>query len=507
MHINSNFITRLNQLLGCSLPDIQVKGICIDSREVKPDFCFLALAGQKVHGSTFNDLAVAKGASLILVDTNEQELHAQQSLIDGKTVCLFVCGLNQLAGEIAALFYRPTDKTMALIGVTGTNGKTSVCEMIYQLAENLNQKAAYMGTLGVKYQAQLAQTGLTTPDAVKVQRYLAEFAEHDCQLAAMEVSSHAVVQHRIAGCQFNQVVFTNLSHDHLDYHQTMQAYFEAKASLFLQNPTALQVINTDSEYGQKLFNQLHAVVDSDKLFAVGLNAEHFSNNYLKLVTAEQLPNGFSLTVEVQLPATNSVLQQTFKLPLIAQFNVENALLAIACMLNQGFELAQVAKAAGLLKPVAGRMEVFTTAKNVNLIVDFAHTPDGLEKALTACKAHCSGDVWVVFGCGGDRDKQKRSKMGQIAALLADKIILTNDNPRTESPEAIVEQIIAGIQAKDYQVEFDRKNAIKLALANANSQDCILVAGKGHETYQEFANGKVNYNERLYVAELAAEVAA
>lgn len=500
--VSANLRSQLEQLLGIQIPAVELKGVSADSRRIKSDDCFLALSGHQVHGSSFNDLAIANGASLILSDTHEPELHGQHSELASGVCCILVCGLNQLAGPVAGLFYNQPSHLLSLIGVTGTNGKTSVCEMICQLAGSLMQNAGYIGTLGVKYQGKTVETGMTTPDAVSLQAYLGDFVDHGCKLAAIEVSSHAAIQNRSSGCQFKTLAFTNLSHDHLDYHQTMQAYFEAKASLFINNLTATHVININSLWGQKLVEKINQAATDAVIISVGKGADAFSSNYLKLKKFRQLSTGFVLNLEAKIGSQKQSFE--FELPLLAEFNIDNALVAIASLLSLDFDTQELAGAASQLKPVAGRMEVFTSAKNINLIVDFAHTPDGLEQALTACRNHCSGQLWVVFGCGGDRDKQKRAPMGEIADRLADKIVITNDNPRSESQSQIVAEISSGIKNKDYLIEFERKQAIKMAYQQAQTGDCILIAGKGHETYQEFSTGKVDYNERVYVANLAME---
>lgn len=494
---NSQFIELAKQLLGCELVDVKIEAMTCHSQQVTQNTCFLALAGHQVHGSVYNQDAADKGASLILCDTAEQEFHGQKSLI-GNTVCILVCGLNELAGELADLFYAQPSMQLSLVGVTGTNGKTSVCEMIYQLATQLDIKPAYMGTLGVKYKNELKQTGLTTPDAVSLQGYLADFVQADCELAAIEVSSHAVVQHRVNGCQFDKLAFTNLSHDHLDYHQTMAQYFSAKADLFLQNPQACHLINTDHEYGQTLIRLLKTKQTTPDMLAVGRTASNYADKYLKLVSVSALAKGFKVDLEYSDGKTIEKAQGY--LSLIGEFNIENLLIAMASLLSPTIRLPQLIQAAEQLTPIAGRMEVFSV-NGINLVVDFAHTPDGLAQALAACRVHCQAQLWVVFGCGGDRDKNKRAEMGAIAQELADKIVLTNDNPRSESQTHIISDITRNMTQQNYQIELDRKQAIRFAYQNAKAGDYILIAGKGHETYQEFSDGKIDYNERAFVAEL------
>lgn len=494
---DNSFIELAEQLLGCELADVKIESMTCNSQQVTKNACFLALAGHQVHGSVYNQDAADKGASLILCETAEQEFHGQTIFID-QTVCILICGLNELAGELADLFYAQPSMQLSLVGVTGTNGKTSVCEMTYQLAKLVDVNPAYMGTLGVKYQNKLLQTGLTTPDAVSVHKYLADFVNADCELAAIEVSSHAVVQHRVNGCQFDKLVFTNLSHDHLDYHQTMAEYFEAKASLFLQNPQACHLINTDHEYGQKLIHLLQSNQPNADILALGRNAENFAGKYLKILSVHALATGFKLELEYNDGQKLETAQGI--LPLIGEFNIDNLLAAIASLLSPSVSLSRLMQAAEKLAPIAGRMENFNL-NDINLVVDFAHTPDGLAQALRACRAHCQAQLWVVFGCGGDRDKNKRAEMGAIAQELADKVVLTNDNPRSESQTHIINDITRNMTQNTYQIELDRKQAIRLACQHAQAGDYILIAGKGHETYQEFADGKTNYNEREFVAEL------
>jgi UDP-N-acetylmuramoyl-L-alanyl-D-glutamate--2,6-diaminopimelate ligase len=338
--------------------------------------------------------------------------------------------------------------------------------------------------------------------AIELHNYLRELAEQQHESCVIEVSSHALSENRVAGLDFTTVAFTNLSHDHLDFHGDMNTYYQAKKKLFNQSIAQHAVINVDDEYGQQLAEELSHEQPSLEITSVGLNdnvrnASRFVHAEIKQV----LTDGFKLQV------SNESTDCEMILPLLGQFNVSNALVVIGCLLAEGNALSTACQSLAKIRGIAGRMESYQAPNKPLVLVDFAHTPDGLKQALLATKQHCAGQVYVVFGCGGDRDQAKRPVMGAIAEQYADVCIITNDNPRTETPELIAEQIKAGFALPEQaQVILDRKHAISTAIEQASVHDIVLVAGKGHETTQEVGQIKLNYDERAFVQTLL-EVAA
>ncbi|EWH11196.1 UDP-N-acetylmuramoylalanyl-D-glutamate--2,6-diaminopimelate ligase [Catenovulum agarivorans DS-2] len=503
----------IEQIIQLNIPVDLITGLAMDSRQIKADYCFVALQGHQQHGLVYAEQASGRGANFILAETLDDKQHGKLSIVAGKP-CLSVYRLSRLTGVLASIQLDHPSHKLALVGVTGTNGKTTVSDMFTQLSLHFGKSAGYIGTLGCYWwdnnlDKHSAKQDLTTPDAFTLQQLLAKMV--DCQVAqvAIEVSSHALAQNRVSGSQFSAVAFTNLTHDHLDYHNSMQSYFACKQSLFLQNPNSFAVICTDNEYGEVLLNSVlkqRGEAAKQSVLAIGRNAAALHQQSWQVQSVIAQAGGFS--VEVELTDENNLKHSVqWQLPLIGEFNINNALTALAllqhvdkqilprCIHEQSQPLAQ-------LRACAGRMEVFSRKGKANIVVDFAHTPDALAQALKASRQHCQGQLWVVFGCGGDRDAQKRPEMGKIAAQLADHIVLSNDNPRSESPEKIVEDILSGIQQQQkVQIQLDRKLAIADTLAQAAENDLILVAGKGHETRQVLADGAIDYDERAYVKQV------
>ncbi|WP_017444407.1 UDP-N-acetylmuramoyl-L-alanyl-D-glutamate--2,6-diaminopimelate ligase [Gayadomonas joobiniege] len=482
-----------SQYLAIDLPAIKIIGIALDSRLVKPGDAFMALAGRQNNALDYADQAIANGAVIIFSDDKK----ASNKTKIGKIPVVYLPNLRKHVSYLAAIAYQQPAKHLYACAVTGTNGKTSVADFIYQLSLLSGQPAGYIGTLGAHTKKRQLKTGLTTPDAVKLQQILAGFVQESVELAAIEVSSHAIDQHRAAGVDFDALVFTNLSHEHLDYHGTIKNYFACKASLFSTHKNAAAVINMDDQWGQKLFIQLQADNPGRQLIAISCNPDQkqlpaclSANN----IQADEQGFSFDLHWQQQVAAV--------RLNLLGEFNISNLLQAIAVLLLKGHSLNKIAPLCSQLTATAGRMQSFKNKQQVFAVVDFAHTPDALEKALLACRLHCQKRVHLVFGCGGDRDTQKRPLMGEIAARLADSIYLSNDNPRSEDPKAIMNDILQGI-ADSERVSCipDRQQAIAAAVKNAQPQDWVLIAGKGHETEQIFAEQTSKYDERAFVSQL------
>lgn len=471
------------------IPAQPLRHLQIDSRQVGDGDVFFALPGHQQHGNAFIEQALTQGAALVITD------EAPAAFVEHPQVLVIADLVNQLQG-LAAQFYQHPANQMKLIAVTGTNGKSSTSCFVQQLAQQLHHNAAVIGTLGYGHPEKLTPLPNTTPHAVEIQKILANLLEQNHQLVAMEVSSHAIVQQRIEGLMFQVGVFTNLSRDHLDYHGSMEAYGAAKARLFTKHYCQQAVINVSDTFGAELAAECKL-----PFCAIGtLEACRQFDNYLAYSNVQPIAGGFSCTVHS--PEGDFEL----KLPLIGLFNIENALAAIAALSLCDYPVAALCQAASVLRAIPGRMEQFEFPHPLTLVVDFAHTPDALQLALEALRPHCRGHLWCVFGCGGDRDQGKRPLMASAAEGYADRIVITSDNPRHEDATQICQQISAGMSdTACYQIEPNREHAIKLALSEAQPNDIILVAGKGHETYQQIGDVFRDYDERAFIRQLQREM--
>ncbi|WP_114238829.1 UDP-N-acetylmuramoyl-L-alanyl-D-glutamate--2,6-diaminopimelate ligase [Dyella sp. C9] len=487
---------RLDQLLkGIAdtpgVGDIVVSGLALDSRQVRPGDAFFALRGTREHGIAFAPAAVARGARVVLAEAPAADA------ADVDVPVLWVDGLHGQVGEIAARFFGRPSESLTVIGVTGTNGKTSTVQLLAQALEQLGHRAATIGTLGAGLHGQISEGERTTPDAINVQGLLASFRDDGATHVAMEVSSHALEQGRVAAVAFDVAAFTNLTRDHLDYHGSMEAYGEAKAKLFGWPTLQAAAINIDDAFGRTLAAHLARGVQALRLSAEGDEAADVRAT--DVVTSAE---GLAFTLHTPWGS------QAVRSPLLGRFNVANLLAVVACLGALGESFERVVQAVQTLQPINGRMNrLGGHAGSPLVVVDYAHTPDALEQALAALRAHCEGRLICVFGCGGDRDAGKRPQMGAIAERLADRIIITDDNPRSEDGDHIVAQIVAGLDhPAQATVERDRAAAIELALGMALDGDVVLVAGKGHETYQEGPAGKRPFDD-LQVARHALETRA
>jgi UDP-N-acetylmuramoyl-L-alanyl-D-glutamate--2,6-diaminopimelate ligase len=461
---------------------IVVSDITLDSRAAVPGGLFLACKGRTSHGLKFAEQAVALGARAVLYEDSPDV--TTPNLSPGVFVAA-VPQLSQRASLIADRFFGAPSQALTMAGITGTNGKTTCAWLLAQALQFCGRPAAYMGTLGYGRPPAVTPTEHTTSDAVSVQRHLAALRSLGAECVCMEVSSHALDQDRVTGVRFNTAAFTNLTRDHLDYHGTMEAYGAAKARLFAWPSLANRIINVDDAFGQRLASQLspaRLVITTQKGAPAGGalgNAE-----YVRASRVTPDPAGLVIGVDSSWGPGELIVR------LIGEFNVDNVLTVLAVLLSWNIPLAQAMRALERCRAASGRMEMFGGRGLTPLaIVDYAHTPDALAKALSAARLHCRGQLRVVFGCGGDRDAGKRPLMGRIAAELADDIIVTDDNPRTEDPTRIVAEIVAGIVGgAPVVVEHDRALAIRMALQRSAPDDVVLVAGKGHEDYQIY--GKV-----------------
>ncbi|OOF13031.1 MULTISPECIES: UDP-N-acetylmuramoyl-L-alanyl-D-glutamate--2,6-diaminopimelate ligase [unclassified Salinivibrio] len=474
-------------------PSITVNRLTLDSRQVTSGDVFVAIAGHQVDGRRFIPAAIEAGAVAIVQQADDAmarlDWHHEVPVIS-------LPDLPTMLSALAARFYHDPQQRIGLIGVTGTNGKTTVSQLIAQWLDALNAPTAVMGTTGNGFIGRLQAAENTTGDAISIQAQLATFADQGAKHVAMEVSSHGLVQGRVASLAFDAAVFTNLSHDHLDYHGTLAAYAEAKKQLFsLGNP--LKVINADDKVGRQWLREWPEAI------AVALHADSLQHHVGPYVRATQIDFA---TDGVRVMVETSWGQGELNAALVGDFNVSNLLVSLATLLGLGYSLDALLATSDQLNAVIGRMEVFLAPDKPTMVVDYAHTPDALEKALIALRRHCRGKLWCVFGCGGDRDTRKRPVMARIAEQYADQAVLTNDNPRSEAPNAITDDMLAGMQAPDNAwVEHDRARALSRVMQAAKADDIVLVAGKGHEDYQVLADGKVHYSDRETVAALLKEL--
>ncbi len=470
----------------------QFSSITADSRQVRKGSLFLAYPGAVSDGRNYIAQAIARGATAVVW---EQAGFTWPS--DWSVTNLAVTNLKQQVGEIAAKYYQHPSQKLTMIGVTGTNGKTSVSQWLAQCLTKLGQKAAVLGTIGNGFVDTetnvLAEASNTTPDAILLQSMLADFVSRQAKAVVMEVSSHGLDQGRVNGVAFDVAVLTNLTRDHLDYHVTMEAYAAAKQKLFELDGLKVLVLNADDAFGQALEKSLST---QDKLvLTYGLEHGKVRGSQLKL-------NDAGLSMQVTTPAGDALLTA----PVLGRFNAYNLLAVLATLLALEVSLNDAIAAISQIKPVAGRMQQFGGANLPLVVVDYAHTPDALEKVLSTLREQLQAGAKLicVFGCGGDRDAGKRPLMGAIAGKFADSVIVTSDNPRSEDASAIIQEVI-GDNAKAYLIETDRASAIKLAIQSANKGDIVLVAGKGHENYQEIAGVKTPFDDALIAQEVLKNI--
>jgi UDP-N-acetylmuramyl-tripeptide synthetase len=456
-------------------------GITADSRHVKPGALFLAYPGTHSDGRNYIAQAIQAGASGVIWDDQDFEWQANWQVSN-----MPATHLKQQVGELAAEYYGHPSKKVSMIGVTGTNGKTSVSQWVAQCLTILGQKTAVLGTIGNGFvdmeAAALAESANTTPDAILLQSMLADYVSQQAKAVVMEVSSHGLEQGRVNGVAFDVAILTNLSRDHLDYHHTMEAYAAAKQKLFDWDGLRLSILNADDAFGQSLMKKLQQ--DNKPLMTYGLQQADVLGADLRL--HEQ-----GLSMQVTAPQGQAALHA----PVLGRFNAYNVLAVLTTLLALDISLEDAVAAIARIKPVTGRMQQFGGGALPLVVIDYAHTPDALEKVLTTLKEQNPAKLICVFGCGGDRDAGKRPLMGTIASKLADDVIVTSDNPRSEDPDMIIKQIVAGMQAS-YTIAPDREDAIKSAVESAHVGDIVLIAGKGHEDYQEIAGIRHPFNDAL-----------
>lgn len=476
-----------------------VSDVTADSRAVTPGALFLACRGRTHHGMRFAPEALRRGARAVLYEPEGMDADSLPERSPGAFVAA-LANLSGHAGVIADRFFGAPSAALTVAGITGTNGKTTCAWLLAQALEALGRPAAYMGTLGFGRPPHLTGTVHTTPDAVSVQRQLASLRALGAECVSMEVSSHALDQGRVNGVRFNTAAFTNLTRDHLDYHGTMDHYGAAKARLFHFDGLAHRVINIDDPFGAALAAEPSPARLTVTTRAAADARAFGAAQFVRAVRVAAEPTGLTIGVD------SSFGQAELAVRLMGEFNVDNSLTVLAVLLAWGVPLAAAVRALGRCRPASGRMEMFGGRGRAPLaIVDYAHTPDALEKALRAARLHCAAKLRVVFGCGGDRDAGKRPLMGRIAAELADDLIVTDDNPRSEDPSSIVADILAGVSRHTpHVVEHDRALAIRLALSRSLPDDVVLIAGKGHEDYQIVGTERRPFRDQAVVMDALRE---
>ncbi len=461
--------------IPAALRTLAVTALCQDSRKVTPGAAFVALAGSHGHGLQHCHDAEQRGAALLIVDASD--------IVDSALPVLRINALQRRLSELAAAFYTYPGRTMAITAVTGTNGKTSVAHLLAQAWHLLGRRAGVLGTLGNGPWGELSDASHTTADAVSLQEHLYALQRAGISHLAMEASSHGLHQHRMDAVPLRCAVFTNLTRDHLDYHGDMESYAAAKARLFSWQGLERAVINADDPWSPALLARIAAPVDILR-YGQGANAE------LRLTQVQTSLTG--AVAELETPWGRATLQSQ----LLGVFNLHNVLAVLACLLGEGVALTPALEVIAQLQPIAGRMQTIALPGRPLVVVDYAHTPDALYQVLQALQAHRQARLICVIGCGGQRDRGKRPLMAGIACAHADVVWLTSDNPRDEDAQRIIDEMLGGA-SKPVQVEPDRARAIAAAVSQAQAQDIVLIAGKGHETYQEVAGVRHDFDDRVH----------
>ena len=457
---------------------VVISGVSINAQKVVPGDLFIAFAGANTHGISYLEQAISNGAVAVLSD---KKIEASiPSFIHPKP--------REIVGAISAWLYGHPFESLKAVGITGTNGKTTTANLVKQIWQLNSIKSGLVGTLGVEIADEKLESARTTPEADDLQAIAAAMVEQGCKNLVMEVSSHAIDQGRIKGAKYEVVAFSNLTQDHLDYHLSMENYFQAKANLFATEYAKAAVINIDDSYGKKLSKQV-------KIPVVTVSRKDSTADWY-LAKAE-IKNGL-YQVEIKSKLGES-LSENFAL--LGDYNLDNLLLAVAIVSSAGLSLDKIASTISKLQSVPGRLESINAGQKFTALVDYAHTPDAVERVIANVKSATSGKIIGVLGCGGDRDASKRSLMGHALFNGCDLAIFTSDNPRSESAEAILKQMTAGIDlGKKGLVEIDRKSAINLAVENAQSGDVVLLMGKGHESGQEVNSVVTPFDDRVELAE-------
>jgi UDP-N-acetylmuramoyl-L-alanyl-D-glutamate--2,6-diaminopimelate ligase len=461
--------------------DYKIACLSCDSRTTQPESLFVALTGSQYNGNDYIKDAVAKGATVVVQSAADTKMSAA---FNDRVCLLKVADPKKFLHDAALRFYGNPSAQVRVFGVTGTNGKTTITYLLESIAEAGRKKCGVIGTINYRIGQEILPSKNTTPGFLENQKYLARLANERVDYCFMEVSSHALAQGRVDLVDFKVAIFTNLTGDHLDYHKTMEDYFQAKTLLFRNlSANAVAAINIDDDYGRKILDLTKAgIIKYGMSPEADVRAENIEFSYA----------GSSMTVIT--PAGRFEL----KTRLIGMHNVYNLLAAIGACVGDGVGLDQIRAGLESLKLIPGRLEAVDCGQDFFVFIDYAHTEDGLRNVLEALRATGNTRITTVFGCGGDRDRTKRPKMGRAACELSDYSIVTTDNPRSEEPESIVNEIVVGFTKKNYEVMVDRTRAIHRALEVAKKGEVVLIAGKGHETYQIFKDRVIDYDERVVI---------
>lgn len=477
-------------------PDIECTSLEVDSRQVKKGSLFVALKGTKANGLDYAKKAYELGAVAIMFEEGNTP---SEELLKEVPVPFIKLSAKRNLGEFCSFFYDEPSKRLGLIGITGTNGKSTITQLIAQwLSVTFSTKCAVFGTLGYGFLPTLKKSSNTTLDAVRLQQTLNEMVKEGARFAALEVSSIGVCEGRIDGCTFVAGGFTNLTRDHLDYHKTMENYAKAKEDFLRRVPKERLVINVDNEQGCKYADTFgKCVAYSCKSDFMGSVSSLIYSQYVWIKSVTYKPHGIALEIESTFGSGKC------EIGLLGGFNVENFACALTVLLSMGYDFEKLLRGASKLKPIKGRMECFSAEGKPHIVVDYAHTPDGVEQVLRGVREHHpDGKVFCIIGCGGDRDKGKRPIMAIKASVFSDMAILTSDNPRSEDPESILRDMASGVgEANNVVLIADRRKAIEYAFEKAGPKDCIVIAGKGHEDYQIFKDKTIHFSDREIACEL------
>ena len=484
----SKSLGELARLVGieASQPEVTFTGVTLNSRAAQSGDLFIALPGAKVHGASFADQVISNGAVAILTDA------AGAALINAPIPVLVVRDPRFWVGHIASWFYRNPFSALDAVGITGTNGKTTTASLVEQIWRLDGRSTGFIGTIGITIDGEESAASFTTPEGTDLQQLVGTMRERHVRNMVMEVSSHALAMHRVSGARFKFAGFTNLTQDHLDFHGDMESYFHAKAKLFTADLAENAIVNIDDEYGARL--HADAQIPTKSFSRTNRKADWFYEKY------EESTRGF----EVKIRGAGGVLIEG-ELPLLGLHNLDNALLAIALTVESGVDPIAVASYLSALHAPVGRLEPVFVGQKFLALVDYAHTPDAVERALSAARSLTRGRVIGVLGCGGDRDKTKRPIMGRALRAGTDIAIFTSDNPRSEDPLEILAEMV-GDSTKDEIVEPDRRAAIATAVLEARDGDCVIVLGKGHERGQEIKGVKHPFDDRVELARAIEELA-
>ncbi len=484
--------------------EITINALVQDNRKARSGDLFIAHQGYNTHGLLYAQDAVAKGVSVVLWDGNLENRDEILDSISNKVLCLHCENLKFKVGAIASRYYDQPSLSLNTIGVTGTDGKTSIAHFLAQCLDAYDVPCGVLGTLGNGFINDLHPTGLTTADALLVHKTLADIQQAGAKHVVMEVSSHGLDQGRVSGVAFTTAVFSNLGVDHLDYHGTLENYAAAKRRLFYTPGLSAAVLNLDDEFGRKLAAEIreHVCVWGYSMESDISAYQGLADYYVHAKEIKAFDCGYHL--EVLTPKGEAC----FDIPLLGRFNASNALAVLSTLLVSQLSLTHSVSSLSAVRPVDGRVEIIAEPGKPVVVVDFAHTEQGLAAVCQSMREHFKGDVWCVFGCGGDRDRSKRPLMAKVAEAYADRIIVTTDNPRHEDPQAIINEVMTGFASLDnVEAVLDRRQAIDIAITNAQPGDVVLLAGKGHETSQIVGDVQIAFDDRRVAREFLSARAA